>query len=469
MSKALATKVLAWRRSQPNDPVLPALLEFQWPSTAIINAPIPRSARGIAYMVTSMVLAMIVASAIIDVDQVVTAKGIVISSSKSILVQPLDVAIVRSIEVREGQHVRAGSVLARLDPTFASADFAALDTQVSDLEAEVSRWQAEAEGKPFVYIGLDPRWAMQAAIYGYRTAQFESRVENYHHKIAELEALIARSQSDAVGYKERLSVASSIEGMRQQLESKQVGSRLSTLLATDSRAEMARALANAQQAAEAAIRDRAAMIAERDSFVQAWKADISQKLADAVSKLKPNQELLSKAKLRRELVELRSEFDAIVQSIAKVSVGSVMQSGQPFFTLVPADAPLEVESNIFGRENGYVRVGNPVAIKFETFQFSRYGLAEGTVKTISPDSFTAQAEARNPTTALPAPPSADTEPFYRARITIDRVALHGVPEGFHLIPGMPVTTDIKVGRHSVLGYLLGLILPIAQEGMREPS
>ena len=179
------------------------------------------------------------------------------------------------------------------------------------------------------------------------------------------------------------------------------------------------------------------------------------------------RELLSKANLRKRLVELRSESDAIVQSVSKVSVGSVMQSGQPFITLVPIDAPLEVEANIFGRENGFVHIGNPVAIKFDTFPYSQYGMAEGKVRVISPDSFTAQSEARNPTTALPVLPTT-TEPFYRARIAIDRVALHDVPGGFQLIPGMPVATDIKVGKRTVLGYLLGLMLPIAQEAMREP-
>jgi HlyD family secretion protein len=60
------------------------------------------------------------------------------------------------------------------------------------------------------------------------------------------------------------------------------------------------------------------------------------------------------------------------------------------------------------------------------------------------------------------------DPFYRTRITIDRVALHDVPVGFRVIPGMPVTADIKVGKRTVLQYLLGLVLPVAQEGMREP-
>jgi hemolysin D len=380
-----ANSLALWRRSGSKDPTLPAVLEFQWPSTAIINAPIPRSARGIVWIITSMVVALIGAAAIIPVDQVVTSRGIVVSKSPTILVQPLETAIVRSIDVREGQQVRAGTVLAQLDPTFAAADFAALDAQVADLEAEVARLQAEAQGKPFSYTGLDPHWTLQAAIYGHRMAQLESKVENYRQRLDELSSKIARAQSDAAGYSERLGVAANIKGMRKELEAKQVGSRLSTLLAVDNRAEMGRALANAQQMIEGATRDRDAMKSERDGYVQAWHAELSQKLADATGKLSEAGEKLNKAKLRRQLVELRSEFDAIVQSVAKVSVGSVMQSGQPFITLVPADTPLEVEANIFGRENGFVHVSDPVAIKFDTFPYARYGMAEGSVRIISPE------------------------------------------------------------------------------------
>ena len=133
---------------------------------------------------------------------------------------------------------------------------------------------------------------------------------------------------------------------------------------------------------------------------------------------------------------------------------------------MPADAPLEVEANIAGRDNGFVHVGDPVAIKFDTFPYTQYGMAEGTVRIVSPDSFTAQVEARNPTSTVPLP--ANTEPFYRARIAIDHVVLHDVPAEFRLIPGMPVTADIKVGKRTVLQYLLGFILPVAQEAMREP-
>jgi hemolysin D len=467
MSKSSSTAVaVVRRRSVPDDPTLPVILEFQWPSTAIANAPIPRSARGITWIITSMVVAMIATMGLIPVDQVVTVHGIVVSKAPNILVQPLETAIVRSINVREGEQVHAGEVLARLDPTFAAADLGALEAQARSTEAEIERLRAEADSKPFAYAGLDPDMLMQESIYLHRKAEYEAKIEGYAQRLQEISATISRSESDADGYRKRLQLAETVEQMRTQLESMQVGSKLNTLAATDTRTEMTRDLAGAEQTAEAGRRNLASVTAERDAYVQGWQAEVAQLLAAATHKQGDVREELNKANLRRQLVELRAESDATVQSVAKVSVGAVLQSGQQFFTLVPADAPLEVEADIFGSDDGYVHIGDPVAIKFDTFPFSRYGMAEGTVRVISPDSFTAQQEARYPTSAVPLPTT--SEPFYRGRIAIDRVALHDVPKDFRVIPGMPVTADVKVGKRTVLSYLLGRILPVAQEGMREP-
>jgi hemolysin D len=175
---------------------------------------------------------------------------------------------------------------------------------------------------------------------------------------------------------------------------------------------------------------------------------------------------LHKAKLRRTLVELRADSDAVVQSIAKVSVGSVLQSGQQFFTLVPADAPLQVEAAIPGAQSGLVHLADKVAIKFDTFAFTQYGFAEGELKIISPNSFGAQDEARYPTGASQA--RNGPEIYYRGIVGITRLALRNMPEGFRLKPGMPVTADIKVGKRTVLQYLFDFVAPVASEAMREP-
>ena len=462
-SKATSTAVALAER---NDPTLPAILEFQSPSTAVINAPIPRSARHTVWVIGSMFVATVLAMGVIKVDTVVTAHGQVVSKLPTLVVQPLETAIVREIDVHVGEQVHKGQILARLDPTFAAADLGAQAAQVANLQAQVARLQAQVENRPFTYSGIDPNLSLQAAIYAQLQAEYNYRLENYKQKADSLIASIARARADAAGYRERLTVAQDVEKMRRQLEKLQVGSRLNTLAAMDNSAEMARNLASAQQQAAMASRDLAAQIAERDAYVQNWHADVAEKLADATSKLSDAREALTKAQLRRQLVELRADRDATVLTVARVSVGSVLQSGQQLITLVPSDAPLEVEANISGRDDGYVHLGDSVAIKFDTFPFTQYGLAYGTVRIISPDSFTAQEDQRNPSGSVPLPNG--NEPYYRAKIAIDKVTLHGVPAGFHLMPGMPVTSDIKVGKRTVLRYLLGVVLPVPMQAMREP-
>jgi hemolysin D len=133
--------------------------------------------------------------------------------------------------------------------------------------------------------------------------------------------------------------------------------------------------------------------------------------------------------------------------------------------LVPADSPLEIETVIDGRDAGFVNVGDPVTIKFETFPYFTYGTAQGVVRVVSADSFhhPMDDQAKKPT----AEDAAGTV-FYRARISLDEMKLHNLPAGFRVTPGMPVTGDVKVGKRTVLQYMLSRFVPTMTEGMREP-
>jgi HlyD family secretion protein len=455
------------RANRANDPTLPAILEFQSPSQAITAAPIPRTARGTIWVIFSMFAAGLMAMGLIPIDRVVTAQGKVVSKVPLLVVQPLETSVVRSIDVTEGQSVRTGDVLARLDPTFAAADVGASEALVSTLQAEVLRMQAEATGRPFTSTGHDPNLALQASIFAQRQSERDFKRETYQQRINGLQATVARGVADADAYQARKALAEQVVSVRKELERRQVGSMLLTLAATDNLLETTRGLANATATTESARRDLEALKAERDAYEQNWLAEVSQKLSEQMQKLADAREKLNKARLRHQLVELRANRDATVLTVAKTSVGSVLQSGEQLITLVPTNAPLEVEANIVGRDGGFVQASAPVAVKFDTFPFSQYGLAHGAVRTVSADSFTGQDELKTRSGSVPVK-SDSTEPFYRSRITIDDVRLHAVPAGFRIVPGMPVTADIMIGKRTVLTYLLGRILPVASEAMREP-
>lgn len=470
--------------AQPNNsPALPspadpetahterALLEFQSPTATLIAQPVPLTSRITSLLVSSMVIAGLIVLGTVKVDRVVSAAGRVVSLSPNLVVQPLETSIVRGVFVKEGQVVHAGDLLAQLDPTFAGDDAKSTSAQAASLQAEVNRLTAELEGRPYVSDGSQ-YGELQALLYSQRQQQYQSRMENYRQKIESLSAKVVQAQKDVASLQQRLPAARELERMRRELEQKQVGSKINTLAATDSRMQMEGQLADAQSTLQASGRDLAAMIAERDDYSHQWRADTSQQLAQQGRALADMRAQAGKNALRHKLVELRAQQDSIVLNVAKVSVGTVLQGGAEFITMVPVDAPLEVEAFVQGSQAGFVHVGDTVAVKFDTLPYFQYGYATGIVRTLSADSFRDPTQGQLNPQQTQAQLSPDEGPlksvFYRARISMEQMRLHNVPAGFQLTPGMPLTADIKVGKRTMLAYLLARIVPTLTEGMRDP-
>jgi hemolysin D len=446
-----------------------ALLEFQSPTAAVIAERVPVGGRVTIWVIATAILSSIAVMSVYPVDRVVAVPGKMVAKLSNIVLQPLDTSIVRRIDVREGQTVHAGDLLAMLDPTFTAADAGALDMQVASLKAEVDRLEAEANGRPYQPDG-SPASQLQVLIFGQHHAERTSKLEEYRQKIDSARAKIARSSSDITSYAEQFKAAQVKEEMRQQLERLQVGSKLNTLEAGAQRSEVNRSLQAAIAGSAAARSDLEALVAERDAFVQQTQSETTQHLTEQGRKLADAREQQSKASLRRKLVDLRADRDAVVLSVAKLSVGSVVQSGDALITLVPTDAQLEVEATIPARDAGFVQSGNPAVVKFDAFPYSTYGYATARLDTVSADSFSAPQSGRD----RPGRPDiAQSEAnggatFFRAKLSLNEMKLRNLPAGFRLTPGMPVTADIKVGRRTVLSYLMSRVVPTLTEGMREP-
>ena len=458
-------------RSDGNDDMPQDLLEFHSPSAALVALPPNAVARWVVWIVAALAISMMVVMGTFPLDRVVTTQGELVSTSPTLLVQPLETSIVKSIDVKEGEVVHKGQILAHLDPTISGADTTNLRQQTDAYEAQVNRLKAEAAGAEYHPDLANPSSTSEAAIFMRRRAEFNAKLLNYTQQIAALKTDVTGFQASAAMYAGRVKVASDVRNMRMQLQRDQVGSRLSSLSAQDDLMEMERSEITAQQSAAGAAGKLAAMIAEEQGFVQNWKAQVYQDLTDAQHKYYEARGDLEKASLRSSLDVMRAQADAVVLTIAKVSIGSVLNPASQFITLVPLDAPLEVEAKLRGNDSGYVKLGDPALIKFATFAYTQYGGAEATVRNVSADSFT--KDSSNAPEGNAGAPASDTQggstdTFYRIRLRVDRYTLHGVPNYFHPTPGMPVTADIKVGKRTILRYLLSTVLPVATEGMREP-
>ncbi len=448
---------------------LPSLLEFHSPTAALTVAPVRGSAKGTVWVVVALIAACFAAGGLIPIDKVVSAQGKIVAEQATSVVQPLETAIVRSINVREGQSVKKGDLLARLDPTFAVADATALTSSVASLQLEVDRLTAEATSTQFSPRDAGPMALLQTAIFTQRRSERAFKMEGFTQKISSLQTQIARAMADTAAYTERLKLAQNVEGKRKELADLGVGSQLNLLSAIDLKVESQRLRDTAQAQATQGARDLQALMAERDGYDQSWRSQVIQELTEQSRKLSDAVENLNKAVRRRQLVEMRAEHDAIVLNVARgASVGAVMQPGEQLMSLTPLDAPLEVEMNVAGNDAAFVQPGNTVTVKLDSLPFTSYGYLEGAVRIVSPDSFVSNPEQPARGVQQSTPAAASGQAFYRGRVTIDENKLHDTPAGFRLVPGMPVVADVKVGKRTVLSYLFSRVLPVAMDGMREP-
>jgi HlyD family secretion protein len=155
----------------------------------------------------------------------------------------------------------------------------------------------------------------------------QSRLQSFDQKIRELRELRDRAQSEQENLKERLKGATAVQQIREELEKKKIGSKLATLSAQDASAEIAGALEVARYNAQTASQTIAAMESEKNTFIQGWYGEVSQRLLEVKNQTNVLSEEVSKAKLRKNLVDIRAQVDGVVQSLAKLSVGSVLAPG----------------------------------------------------------------------------------------------------------------------------------------------
>ena len=451
------------------DDALPlVILEFQSPTAAVIATPLPVIARSTSYVLTTLVLSLLLIAGICKVDKLVTATGVLNSVTPDISVQAFNAgSIVRDIKVRPGDFVAKGQLLATLDPTYASADLTALTSQEQNYAAQVAQLQAQENDTPYIPDPSNPASALMLQTYNQQVGQYHYTLENYDQQISQLETQIQGYQQQAVYYRQRLQIAANVEEMRKKLQQLQVGSQLDSETATDDRVNVQAELASAISESAAAEKQLASVKAQRDSFAQQFKATISTDLATALNNLAQAKQELSKAQFNNNLVDLQAPQDAVVQSIAPVSIGSVLQAGQQLMELAPVNAPFIVEADVLASESGFVHVGDKVTIKFSTLDPLKYGTAKGIVTSISPESIN-PADSQNSVTMGPPLPTAPQSLYFKVEVSFDVMNLHNVPDGFRLVPGMPVEADIIVGKHSILSYFFSRMAPVAYESLHEP-
>ncbi|WP_448102670.1 HlyD family type I secretion periplasmic adaptor subunit [Luteibacter jiangsuensis] len=459
--EGIASHVEAWReawavrhvatpakRSADEIAFLPAHLE-------LVESPVSPSARTTQRLIVAIFVVALAWACLGHLDIVASAPGRTVATSRTKTLQPMETAIVRRIAARDGDAVRAGQILIELDDTQAEADrrkasdalaaaeresrrytllAAAIDTEILPEAASVS----EDETRAHALAALD------LAQYIAKKQALESTLDQRRREAATAEAQlpdlrasadIARRRADDTG----ALVASGHVARHEHLMREQ------------ERMDADRALTGQRTRVtelRAAI-DAAAHELETHTALTRQQAADQQRQADE-NAAQYRQDLASAVQRKKQLT-LVAPVDGTAQQLAVHTVGGVVTPGQALLAVVPDDDPLEVEAMIVNQDIGFVRAGQRVTVKIESFPYTRYGYLEGTVQSVSNDA------AQDEKLGL----------VFPARVRLERTSLNIDGVEVALTPGMNVTAEIRTGRRRLIDYLLSPLREHVSEAGRE--
>jgi len=451
---------------------LPAALE-------ISETPPSPIGRAISLTIVALFCFALVWASLGHVDIVASATGKIVPSERTKVIQPLEIGIVRAIRVQDGQAVKAGDVLIELDPTERAADQEHLRNDLTSAQLDVARLHAALAYGTDPLLDFHPpenasptQIEMQRQFLISQTAEQRAKLAAIDRQRMQKEAELETVKATIAKLDATLPMLQERSDVRKYLYARELGSKLTyltefqDLVSHQKDIEVQKSRLREVDAALSGLdetRTQAQAEYRRTLFTQLDTAE--QKAAGLA------QDLL-KASARARFQVLRAPEDGVVQQLSVHTIGGVVTPAQPLLAVVPADSRLEVEAMISNRDVGFINAGQPVEIKVDTFNFTKYGLLHGRVMSVSSDAITRNKPPDRQGDSGLGIGSGTSEPtgqelIYSARIALDRTGMQIDGRSVNLTPGMAVTAEIKTGTRRIIGYLLSPFMKYGQESLRE--
>lgn len=398
-------------------------------------------------------------AAFVPLDAGVTAPGTVTVSTKRKPVQHLSGGIITKVYVKEGQFVKAGDPLIKLDDGIARTNFEGAKGQYMALSAMQSRLVAQQMGAsdvtfaPDVLASTDP--AVQNQVANQRSL-FQTRRTALEAEISAITQQILGAQAMADGYRVQVaSLQEQLSGMR-DLVAEGYAPKAREL---DLRSQLSLARANLNRSLRSVDEARARILQARQNY----RTETESQLMQVRTQLEADLEKYKAATRDLERTTLRAPADGQVVGLVLQSVGAVISPGFKIMDIVPANEALVIEAPIEVQQANRLKAGDTVDLQFSSFAKSGPVTVQGKLDSLSADVvFEGSSGARaSGGSAAPA-----TGPSYLARISVTKAGLDTLG-GRQMQPGMPVGVLIKTGSRTLLAYLFRPLLTRFQNSMKE--
>ena len=362
-------------------------------------------------------------------------------------IQHPDGGIVAAILVNEGDMVAVGDVLIQLDAQDLQSELAVVEGQLFEIVARRARFEAERDLTDA--LAFDPLLTDEGVetteLRAGQTRLFEARLDS----VAQEKEQLARRGGQII---------SQIEGIRAQEQALAAQLALIQQELASQQTLLDRGLAQASrvmalQREEAALRGQAgelvASIAQAEGRITEIEIELlkldAQRREEAITRLRDLQynelELRERHRTlqsRMERLDIRAPVSGVVYGMRVFAERSVVSAADPLLYLVPQDRPLVITAKIALTDIDQISPQQEVALRFSAFDQRETPELFGRVSLISPDAFQDETTGQS---------------FYRAEIVLAEGEIGRLPDGFVLIPGMPVDAFIRTARRSPIAYL----------------
>lgn len=405
--------------------------EFLPAALALQEAPGSASLRWTARVLMAVVVFTVLWSILGRVDIVVNAGGKVIPAARTKTIGSVDTASVRALHVTEGQRVQAGDLLIELDSSGSDAEHDKAHDALVQALLQVARSRAMLAS---VQSGRAPRLDALDGVPAQRLREAQGQLEGQYHDYL---ARRARIDGDITRYANALPLVQQRARDYAELVEQQAVSRHAWLEREQARIELEGQLADARH--------------QRAAFLAQTQREAHDALTEGSKIVAASTQDRRRAGEHSRLLKLTSPIDGTVQQLVVHTVGGVVPAAQALMQIVPLDSLAEVEAFLENKDVGFVHAGQPVQVKIDAFDYTRFGTVPGRVIHVSQDAIQDEKVGL----------------VYAARIALDRhtVEVNGKP--MPLSAGMSVQVDIKTGRRRIIEYVLSPLVQHQKEALRE--
>ncbi|WP_334048251.1 HlyD family type I secretion periplasmic adaptor subunit [Alteromonas gracilis] len=425
------------------------VLEAEW--SRIMQTPV--KARGLLYLVTLVLLLLVIWSYFAEIDEVAKGDGKVIPSQKLQVLQSYDGGIVQEILVREGQAVKAGQVLLKVDPTRFMSSLEENTTQFAALAAKVQRLSALTQGNVLRFNReLRERAPTvvdnERKLYNSNLAELDEVAAGSDSRIMQRRQDVEEERANLSQYQNVLSLSKKELAVTKPLLASGAVSEIEILRLERQIVELEGNIAKSKVAIERGLNAIEEEIIKKEEarlkLVNRW----NQALTDATAEMATLQQSQTSLEDVVSQAALRSPINGTVQRLLINTVGGVITPGSAVVEIVPQDDQLIVEAKVSPKDIAFIREGQQAILKFSAYDFTIYGGMSAEVQHISADAITNEKD----------------ETYYLVRLETKKSIAN---EALEILPGMIVQVDILTGKKTVLNYILSPLFNVTASALRE--